>query len=89
MVSSLRSQPPTTNDASEELKPVPFVTTQDGTEIFSKDWASGQPVVFHYGWPLSSDDWDAAGRRRRRMATTWTRIGPCGQGSAHRCRSCR
>jgi non-heme chloroperoxidase len=36
-----------------------FVTTKDGTEIFYKDWGSGQPVVFHHGWPLSSDDWDA------------------------------
>jgi non-heme chloroperoxidase len=35
-----------------------FVTTRDGTEIFYKDWGSGQPVVFSHGWPLSSDDWD-------------------------------
>ncbi len=34
-------------------------TTSDGTEIFYKDWGSGQPIVFHHGWPLSSDDWDA------------------------------
>jgi non-heme chloroperoxidase len=34
-------------------------TTTDGTEIFYKDWGVGQPVVFHHGWPLSSDDWDA------------------------------
>ena len=38
---------------------MPFVTTDDGTEIFYKDWGTGQPVVFHHGWPLSSDDWDA------------------------------
>lgn len=38
---------------------MPFVTTQDGTEIFYKDWGSGQPIVFHHGWPLSADDWDA------------------------------
>ncbi len=36
-----------------------FVTTEDGTEIFYKDWGNGQPIVFHHGWPLSSDDWDA------------------------------
>jgi non-heme chloroperoxidase len=36
-----------------------FVTTKDGTRIFYKDWGSGQPLVFHHGWPLSSDDWDA------------------------------
>lgn len=36
-----------------------FVRTKDGIEIFYKDWGSGQPLVFHHGWPLSSDDWDA------------------------------
>ena len=35
------------------------ITTNDGTEIFYKDWGRGQPIVFHHGWPLSSDDWDA------------------------------
>ena len=37
------------------------VTTKDGVEIFYKDWGSKeeQPIVFHHGWPLSSDDWDA------------------------------
>jgi pimeloyl-ACP methyl ester carboxylesterase len=34
------------------------VTTADGTEIFYKDWGSGQPIVFSHGWPLSADDWD-------------------------------
>jgi non-heme chloroperoxidase len=37
---------------------MPFLTTKDGTEIFYKDWGQGQPIVFHHGWPLSSDDWD-------------------------------
>jgi non-heme chloroperoxidase len=38
-----------------------FITTQDGTQIFYKDWGSkdAQPIVFHHGWPLSADDWDA------------------------------
>lgn len=36
-----------------------FVTTKDGAEIFYKDWGTGQPLVFHHGWPLSADDWDA------------------------------
>lgn len=35
-----------------------FVKTSDGTQIFYKDWGSGQPIVFHHGWPLSADDWD-------------------------------
>ena len=34
-------------------------TTSDGTELYFKDWGSGQPVMFSHGWPLSSDDWDA------------------------------
>lgn len=34
-------------------------TTRDGTDIFYKDWGTGTPIVFHHGWPLSSDDWDA------------------------------
>ena len=38
-----------------------FVTTKDGVEIFFKDWGpkDAQPIMFHHGWPLSSDDWDA------------------------------
>jgi non-heme chloroperoxidase len=37
------------------------ITTKDGTEIFYKDWGpkDAQPIMFHHGWPLSSDDWDA------------------------------
>ncbi|MEW9555092.1 alpha/beta fold hydrolase [Nonomuraea sp. NPDC050783] len=38
---------------------MPFVIAGDGTEIFYKDWGSGRPIMFHHGWPLSSDDWDA------------------------------
>ena len=38
-----------------------IITTKDGVEIFYKDWGprDAQPLVFHHGWPLSSDDWDA------------------------------
>jgi non-heme chloroperoxidase len=32
---------------------------KDGTEIFYKDWGTGQPIFFHHGWPLSSDEWDS------------------------------
>ncbi|RWR34635.1 alpha/beta hydrolase [Sinirhodobacter populi] len=37
------------------------INTTDGTEIFYKDWGpkDAQPIMFHHGWPLSSDDWDA------------------------------
>jgi non-heme chloroperoxidase len=40
---------------------MPFVTTDDGADIYYKDWGDpeAQPIMFHHGWPLSSDDWDA------------------------------
>jgi non-heme chloroperoxidase len=49
---------------SPQGKPVmaeSFVTTQDGLQIFYKDWGpkDAQPIVFSHGWPLSADDWDA------------------------------
>lgn len=44
---------PTTRTA-----PSSFVTTSDGTQIFYKDWGTGQPVVFSHGWPLNADAWD-------------------------------
>jgi hypothetical protein len=48
------SRPRTPGDSD-----MPMITTKDGTQIFYKDWGKGQPIVFHHGWPLSSDDWDA------------------------------
>jgi len=35
------------------------ITTNDGTQIYYKDWGTGHPVVFSHGWPLSADSWDA------------------------------
>ncbi len=38
-----------------------FITVRDGINIFFKDWGpkDARPIVFHHGWPLSADDWDA------------------------------
>jgi non-heme chloroperoxidase len=45
---------------NEGEKSMATITTKDGTQIFYKDWGpkDAQPIVFHHGWPLSSDDWD-------------------------------
>jgi len=38
---------------------MPTIKTNDGTEIYYKDWGTGQPIVFSHGWPLTADAWDA------------------------------
>src|SRR5580700_1095094 len=50
----------TTSQSEAGENDMPTVTTKDGTQIFYKDWGpkGAQPIVFHHGWPLSSDDWD-------------------------------
>jgi pimeloyl-ACP methyl ester carboxylesterase len=35
-----------------------YLTLRDGTQLYYKDWGTGQPVVFSHGWPLSSDAWE-------------------------------
>ncbi|NTW40849.1 MAG: alpha/beta fold hydrolase, partial [Cellulomonadaceae bacterium] len=39
---------------------MPYVTADDGAQIFYKDWGEGSPVVLSHGWPLNADAWDAA-----------------------------
>lgn len=58
-----------TSSASELHKPLQaapavarttnYITVKDGTQIYYKDWGSGQPIVFSHGWPLSSDSWES------------------------------
>ena len=37
---------------------MPTIKTRDNTEIYYKDWGTGQPVVFSHGWPLTADAWE-------------------------------
>ncbi len=50
--------PTNSNNQNERPQDMGVFKTKDGTDIFYKDWGTGQPIVFHHGWPLSSDDWD-------------------------------
>jgi non-heme chloroperoxidase len=56
--SIIDSSSPNTNEEGDDS--MTTITTKDGATIFYKDWGpkDAQPVVFHHGWPLSSDDWD-------------------------------
>jgi pimeloyl-ACP methyl ester carboxylesterase len=50
-----------TKAQTKDLKTMAYVTSKDGVELFYKDWGpkDGKTIMFHHGWPLSSDDWDA------------------------------
>jgi pimeloyl-ACP methyl ester carboxylesterase len=37
---------------------MPFITTDDSTELYYKEWGKGRPVVLLHGWPLSADSWE-------------------------------
>jgi non-heme chloroperoxidase len=53
-----RRAEPRIGHSKKEANAMPTLTLKDHTELFYKDWGAGQPLVFHHGWPLSSDDWD-------------------------------
>jgi non-heme chloroperoxidase len=54
-------EPRISTGSAERSDPTTSVTTKDGVQIFYKDWGpkSAQVIVFHHGWPLSSDDWES------------------------------
>lgn len=56
---ALAAEPRSENNM--EIPDMSFINTVDGTQIYYKDWGprDGKPLVFHHGWPLSADDWDA------------------------------
>jgi non-heme chloroperoxidase len=60
-IGKVRRCRPSHSPQEQGAEAMTFATTKDGTQIFYKDWGreNAQPLVFHHGWPLSSDDWDA------------------------------
>jgi len=58
-IGALAATQPLPLNPKKDHRTMGTITTKDGASIFYKDWGEGQPIVFHHGWPLSADDWDA------------------------------
>jgi non-heme chloroperoxidase len=59
VAANISSHPKNPSEAMNGAHSMSTVRTKDGVDIFYKDWGAGRPIVFHHGWPLSADDWDA------------------------------
>jgi non-heme chloroperoxidase len=57
VVAAIALEPRSTSQFTE-ITNMSFITTNDGTDIYYKDWGAGPEIVFSHGWPLSADDWD-------------------------------